>query len=231
MCDLCKDRLNKNPLRILDCKNEECIKVNADATVIQDYLCDDCKAHQAGLMSALDILGITYKINPRIVRGLDYYTRTVFEFISKNIGAQGTVCGGGRYNNLVEEVGGKPCPAVGFGMGLERLIMVMEALGLPFGSEPRTEVYIAPMSDSERSIAINIASKLRGEGISVEFDIMGRGLKSQLKYANKVSAKYLLVIGEQERLSGEFKLKDMDLGAEETITVNAIGAYVKARRL
>jgi histidyl-tRNA synthetase len=196
-----------------------------------DYLCEECGQHFNLLKIYLEKLGLPYIVNHKLVRGLDYYTRTVFEFISKNIGAQGTVCGGGRYNNLVEEVGGKPCPAVGFGMGLERLIMVMEALGLPFGSEPRTEVYIAPMSDSERSIAINIASKLRGEGISVEFDIMGRGLKSQLKYANKVSAKYLLVIGEQERLSGEFKLKDMDLGAEETITVNAIGAYVKARRL
>ena len=129
MCETCRERLDKNPLRILDCKEEKCKKINADAPVILDYLCDDCKKHMDDLKKGLETLEIPYVVNPRIVRGLDYYTRTVFEFVSNDIGAQGTVCGGGRYDNLVEEVGGKPCPSVGFGMGIERLILVLENAG------------------------------------------------------------------------------------------------------
>ena len=133
MCPTCRERFEKNPLRILDCKEEGCKAITAGAPVILDYLCDDCRAHHESVCAQLTKLGIDFKVNPHIVRGLDYYTRTVFEFISSDIGAQGTVSGGGRYNDLIEDVGGKPCPAVGFGMGLERLILTMEALGLPFG--------------------------------------------------------------------------------------------------
>lgn len=226
MCGLCKERIDKNPLRILDCKTEECIKVNENAPVIQDYLCDECIEHQEGLTNALAALNINYAINPRIVRGLDYYTKTVFEFVSDNIGAQGTVCGGGRYNNLVEEVGGKSCPAVGFGMGIERLIMVMDNLGLSFGEEIRTDIYIAPLGDTI-NYCILLADKLRKSGISTDLDLMGRGLKAQLKYANKIRSRYLVVIGSDEIESGIVKLKHMDSGEENTIKVEEIINYIE----
>jgi len=226
MCDLCRDRFDKNPLRILDCKNDDCIKINLKAPVIQDYLCDDCRAHQDGLMSALKSLNINYEINPRIVRGLDYYTKTVFEFVSNNIGAQGTVCGGGRYNNLVEEVGGKPCPAVGFGMGIERLIMVMEGIGLSFGEERRPDYYIAPLGDTAE-FCLRLTNKLREKGIASETDISERGLKAQMKYANRIKARNLIVIGSDEMSSGKVKIKNMDSGEEKTVNIEDIDKNIE----
>ncbi len=225
MCELCNDRFEKNPLRILDCKNESCIKINENSPVIQDYLCDDCKKHQEGLINALDTFGIDYQINPRIVRGLDYYTKTVFEFVSNNIGAQGTVCGGGRYNNLVEEVGGKPCPAVGFGMGIERIIMVMEELGIPFAEDYRPDIYVAPLGDTITK-CLEITSSLRNKGFSVETDLMNRSLKAQMKYANKIMARYLIVIGSEELKSGMVKLKNMDSGKEVLVPIEDIYKYL-----
>ena len=225
MCELCNDRFEKNPLRILDCKNESCIKINENSPVIQDYLCDDCKKHQEGLINALDTFGIDYQINPRIVRGLDYYTKTVFEFVSNNIGAQGTVCGGGRYNNLVEEVGGKPCPAVGFGMGIERIIMVMEELGIPFPEDYRPDIYVAPLGDTITK-CLEITCSLRNKGFSVETDLMNRSLKAQMKYANKIKARYLIVIGSEEFKSGMVKLKNMDSGKEVLVPIEDIYKYL-----
>ena len=222
LCPTCKERYEKNPLRILDCKEEGCKAITAKAPVILDYLCDDCKLHHENVLKELDKLNNKYVVNPHIVRGLDYYTRTVFEFVSTSIGAQGTVCGGGRYNNLVEQVGGKPCPAVGFGMGLERLILTLESLGLSVGEEEVPTLYIASLSVKAKDMIMPFAMNLRQNGISVEIDLMDRAFKGQMKYANKIGAKYLLVLGDDELQTNEAKIKDMASGEETPIKLNEI---------
>ena len=226
MCPTCRERFEKNPLRILDCKEEGCKAITAGAPVILDYLCDGCRAHHESVCSQLTKLGIDFEVNPHIVRGLDYYTRTVFEFISSDIGAQGTVSGGGRYNDLIEDVGGKPCPAVGFGMGLERLILTMEALGLSFGEENVPDVYIAPLCDEANDEAMLIADKLRHAGISCDTDIIGRSFKAQLKYVNKTGAKYMIVIGTDEIATGNYQVKNMLSGNAEQVGRDDLVAYL-----
>ena len=225
LCETCKERFEKNPLRILDCKEEKCKAITAKAPIILDYLCDDCKTHHENVLKELDKLSIPYVVNPHIVRGLDYYTRTVFEFVSTSIGAQGTVCGGGRYNNLVEQVGGKPCPAVGFGMGLERLILTLESLGLSVGEEEVPDLYIATLSDKAKSGLMLFANNLRSKGISVEIDISDRSFKGQLKYANKIGAKYMLVIGDDEIDTNNAKIKNMATGEETPIALDKIAEF------
>lgn len=226
MCPTCRERFEKNPLRILDCKEEGCKAITAGAPVILDYLCDGCRAHHESVCSQLTKLGIDFEVNPHIVRGLDYYTRTVFEFISSDIGAQGTVSGGGRYNDLIEEVGGKPCPAVGFGMGIERLILTIEALGLPFGEENVPDVYIAPLCDEAKDEAMLIADKLRHAGVSCDTDIIGRSFKAQLKYVNKTGAKYMIVIGTDEIATGNYQVKNMLSGNAEQVGRDDLVAYL-----
>lgn len=229
MCPTCRERLDKNPLRILDCKEEGCRAIVKDAPVVLDYLCDDCRAHHEAVCAGLDALGIDYVVDPGIVRGLDYYTRTVFEFVSEDIGAQGTVGGGGRYDRLLEDIGGKPCPAVGFGTGIERIILTMEAQGLSFGEQPRPSVYIAPIGESERVEAAKIAYALRESGIACDTDIVGRGFKAQMKYADKSGARYLVVVGGDEVASGIFKIKDMDNGTEESVARDDLAAWISAK--
>ena len=226
MCPTCRERFEKNPLRMLDCKEEGCKAITAGAPVILDYLCDGCRVHHESVCSQLTKLGIDFEVNPHIVRGLDYYTRTVFEFISSDIGAQGTVSGGGRYNDLIEDVGGKPCPAVGFGMGLERLILTMEALGLPFGEENVPDVYIAPLCDEAKDEAMLIADKLRHAGVSCDTDIIGRSFKAQLKYVNKTGAKYMIVIGTDEIATGNYQVKNMLSGNAEQVGRDDLVAYL-----
>lgn len=220
MCRECQSRFEKNPLRILDCKDENCKKITADAPKVLDFLCDECKSHFEGLKAGLDAVGIEYSVNPQIVRGLDYYTKTVFEFVSNAIGAQGTVCGGGRYDRLVEEVGGKPTPAVGFGMGLERLLIVLESQGL-LEKAPKENVdyYLASIGENALNFTLKLANKLRQKGKSVEFDLMSKSVKAQMKYANKIEAKYVIVVGDDEILSGKVRVKDMASGNEEEIEI------------
>lgn len=225
MCPTCRERFDKNPLRILDCKEEGCKAITKDAPSVIDYLCDDCRAHHESVCRQLDALGMNYVVNPRIVRGLDYYTRTVFEFISSNIGAQGTVCAGGRYNNLVEQVGGKPCPAVGFGMGIERLLLVLESLGLSVGEKYVPDVYFAPVCDKAREITPALALKLRAKGLSVDYDIMDRGFKPQLKYANKTGVKYLVILGEDEIAKNVASVKDMQSGEQVEVALSELEKY------
>ena len=209
LCETCRDRLDKNPMRILDCKIKHCQELGKDAPVILDYLCDDCKEHFEKLQEYLSVMGIDFDINPKIVRGLDYYTRTVFEFITDEIGAQGTVCGGGRYDGLIEQLGGKPTPALGFALGLERLLMVMDAQGCDY-MEPKTcDLYIVPMGEDALKKAMGIASELREEGCFVEYDLIGKGLNAQMKCANKTGAKFVMVLGDNEIESGVAKLKNM----------------------
>lgn len=226
MCETCKSRFEKNPLRILDCKEEKCKRITAGAPRIIDYLCDDCKAHFEGVQEELTALDIPFNVNPGIVRGLDYYTRTVFEFISNDIGAQGTVCGGGRYNHLVEEVGGHPTPAAGFGLGLERLLLVLENTGKLNAVEPKTDVYIAPLGENASKKALSITNGLRTAGLSAETDLMNRSLKAQMKYADKIGAKYVVVVGDDELTAGEVTVKNMADGSGEKVQIDKIAEYV-----
>ena len=214
LCGTCLSRLEKNPMRILDCKSEICSDIAKDAPVILDYLCDECREHFETLQKYLKAMNIDFKINPKIVRGLDYYTKTVFEFVSSDIGAQSTVCGGGRYDGLIEQLGGKPTPALGFAMGLERIIMVMENQKCDF-LQPRTcDLYIAPMDTQFVEKAMEITGKLREYGYWVEYDVVGRTLKSQMKYADKINASFTLVLGENELLSNKAKVKNMKTGEQ-----------------
>lgn len=219
LCETCRGRLERNPMRILDCKSPICAGIAAGAPTVLDYICDDCREHFDGVGRHLAARGIRFSVNPRIVRGLDYYTRTVFEFVSHDIGAQATVCGGGRYDGLIEQMGGQPTPALGFAMGLERLMMVMEAQGCDFPAEKPCDVYLAPMGDAAALMATKLCGVLRDEGFSAETDLVGRGLKAQMKYANKLGAKFTVVLGDNELSDGRAKLKNMQTGEEMEVTL------------
>lgn len=214
LCETCLGRLERNPMRILDCKSKVCSSIAENAPVILDYLCDDCKEHFEGVKGCLEAAGIAYEIDPRIVRGLDYYTRTVFEFVSRSdaLGSQATVCGGGRYDGLIEELGGQKTPALGFGMGLERLILTLNDAGYKFPEAPKCELYLAPMGDAAVKECFAIATQLRAGGVAVETDVVGRGLKAQMKYADKLGARYTIVVGDNELTSRTAQLKDMETG-------------------
>ncbi|MDE6867621.1 MAG: histidine--tRNA ligase [Clostridia bacterium] len=227
MCETCKTRFDKNPLRILDCKEEGCKKFTFKAPHITDYLCEECAEHFKGVKKLLDNQGLEYNVNPFIVRGLDYYTKTVFEFVSDSIGAQGTVCGGGRYDGLIEQLGGNALPAIGFGAGIERLLIVMENTGAAFPEEDKPLIYIAGMDNETREKAFEIASDLRGKGIIAEIDHMSRSVKAQFKYADKLGAKFVAVIGGDELLSGEVNLKNMTDGAQDRVKFEDIYTYLK----
>lgn len=227
LCPTCRERLYKNPLRILDCKEEKCKKITAGAPRVLDYLCDDCRNHHEEVKRLLTLVGIPYKVNPDIVRGLDYYTKTVFEFVSTSIGAQGTVCGGGRYNGLVEQVGGKHTPAVGFGMGIERLIMVLESLNIGVGEPEVPTVYVAPLSKDEADVAFATVAELRKNGVCADTDLMSRSLKAQMKYAGKRGYEYVAVIGSEEREAGEVNLKNMRTGEESRVKINNLSKELK----
>lgn len=219
LCDTCKDRLERNPMRILDCKSPVCSEIATGAPVVLDYLCDECKAHFEKVKAYLNALNIEFTVNPRIVRGLDYYTKTVFEFVSNSIGAQGTVCGGGRYDGLIEELGGQKTPSLGFGLGLERLLLLMEAQGCEFPKEEKPDLFIAAMGEKAQLKAVEIAKDMRDEGFTCLYDINGRGLRAQMKYANKLGAKYTVVLGEDEVSGGIAKLKNMESGEETEIAL------------
>ncbi|MDY6016601.1 MAG: histidine--tRNA ligase [Oscillospiraceae bacterium] len=212
LCPTCLGRLEKNPMRILDCKSPICHEVAKDAPAILDYICDDCSAHFESVKKYLDKMNIEYVINPRIVRGLDYYTRTVFEFVSTEIGAQGTVCGGGRYDGLLEELGGPHTPSLGFAMGTGRLLMVMQAQGIEIPAPPTCDIYVAPMGENASFEAAAIVADLRASGVSAQTDVVGRSLKAQMKYADKIGAKYTMVLGDDELNSKTAKLKNMATG-------------------
>lgn len=219
LCDTCRDRLDRNPMRILDCKSPVCSEIAKDAPVVLDYLCDECRDHFDKTKSYLDASNIEYIVNPQIVRGLDYYTKTVFEFVSDSIGSQGTVCGGGRYDGLIEELGGQHTPSLGFGMGLERLQLVMEAQGCEFPEPSRPDLFIVAMGDKATLKAIEIAKDMRDEGYSVVYDLNGRSLRAQMKYADKCNAKYNVVIGDNEVDTKTAILKDMATGEQSEISL------------
>ena len=218
LCDTCKSRFDKNPMRILDCKSAEDKEAVKDAPKMIDYLCDDCRKDFEDLKSYLDAMGIEYVVDPSIVRGLDYYTKTAFEFITTKIGAQGTVCGGGRYDHLIEEVGGPDMPGVGFGLGKERLLMLMDACGHDFGAAPAPQLFLAWIGDDAKLYALTLLHELREKGIRAEMDTRERNLKGQMKYANKLGAAYTAIIGGDEVASGEITLKNMSTSEQTKVS-------------
>ena len=222
LCDTCKDRLSRNPMRILDCKSPVCGAIAAKAPVVTDYLCDDCRNHFETVQKHLDAAGIKYTVNPHIVRGLDYYTRTVFEFVSGDIGAQSTVCGGGRYDGLISQMGGPSTASLGFAMGIERIMLLLEAQGTELPKPDYCDLYIATMGENAGVAATGICELLRKDGFKVQTDICGRGLKAQMKFADKTGARFTMVLGDNECESGNAKIKNMQSGEETEIRLAEI---------
>lgn len=212
LCETCLTRLDKNPMRILDCKSPVCSKIAEGAPKITDYLCEECQEHFDKVQSYLKVAGIDYKVNPTIVRGLDYYTKTVFEFVSDAIGSQGTVCGGGRYDGLIEELGGQHLPSLGYAMGIERLLMVMENQGIEIPQPESCALYIAGLGDKAQVNAFELVSKIREFGLYAETDVVGRGLRPQMKYADKIGASFSMVIGDNEIEQCKANVKNMTTG-------------------
>lgn len=220
LCETCNSRLEKNPMRILDCKSPICSKIAGGAPKITDYLCDECKEHFASVQKYLDAAGVEYTVNPTIVRGLDYYTKTVFEFVTDFIGAQGTVCGGGRYDGLIEELGGKHLPSLGFAMGIERLLMLMDKQGIEIPKPSTCDLYVAVMGESASLKSFEIIKAVRSCGLIAETDVVGRGLRAQMKYADKIGAKFSMVLGDNEIEQGKAVIKNMSSGEQTEIVLD-----------
>lgn len=220
LCGTCKSRYETNPMRILDCKVESCQEKTTDAPLMIDNLCGECEDHFAKVKYYLELAEVDYLVDPKIVRGLDYYTKTAFEFISKDIGSQGTVSGGGRYDGLVTELGGPSTPSVGFGMGVERLLLTLESSGIEIPNEDKIDLFIVSMGEEADKLAFKLLAKLRREGISADKDYLGRGIKAQFKQADRSKAKNTLVIGDDEIERNIVSLKDMDSGEQKEISID-----------
>lgn len=220
LCETCNSRLEKNPMRILDCKSPVCSKIAQGAPKITDYLCDECREHFASVQKYLDAAGVEYTVNPTIVRGLDYYTKTVFEFVTDFIGAQGTVCGGGRYDGLIEELGGKHLPSLGFAMGIERLLMLMDKQGIEIPEPSTCDLYVAVMGEKASLKSFEIIKAVRSCGLIAETDVVGRGLRAQMKYADKIGAKFSMVLGDNEIEQGKAVIKNMSSGEQTEIVLD-----------
>ncbi len=220
LCSDCQNRFDRNPLRILDCKNEQCRSVTEGAPDIIEYLCEECGEHFAGVKSHLGDVQIPYRVNPRLVRGLDYYTKTTFEITSNALGAQSSVCGGGRYDGLVELCGGDPTPGVGFAMGVERLILTVDKKGYPLPGTPSLDVFIASIGKAANDKAFQIADTLRQAGISADLDMLGRSLRGQMKYADKVKASVVIIIGDDEIDKNVVSVRSMKTGDQKEIRMS-----------
>ena len=223
LCETCKIRLNTNPMRLLDCKEDECTKYSSDAPSILDFLCSECANDFSKLQELLTDAGIQYKVDPRIVRGLDYYNKTAFEFIHEKIGAKATVCGGGRYDNLINTLAGIKEPGIGFGIGLERLMLAIDSENIDKSISTSPEYVIIPAGENvphEKIYAI--AKMLRNSGKTVVVDIMNRNFKSLIKYANKINAKYALILGEDELKNEAVTVKNMASGDQRTVKISEL---------
>jgi histidyl-tRNA synthetase len=231
LCKTCNERFERNPLRILDCKIEDCGQVIKEAPVILDFLCDGCSQHFQNLQYYLKETKLDFSINPMIVRGLDYYTKTVFEIISKNIGSQGTVCGGGRYDGLVDQCGGPSTPGIGFGMGLERLLLNLEAEGIDIKMPKQYDVFFVTIGVEARGKAYRLVNDLRLNGFSVDMDHVGRSIKAQFKYADKLSAPWVCIIGQDEIETGKVKVKEMMTGNETMVNDNELTSFLINNRI
>ncbi len=230
LCPTCQERMGKNPLRVLDCKTPACQEIMQDAPLMLQHLDEADRLHFEGVKELLDTMGIAYEVDPWIVRGLDYYSRTVFEFISEDIGSQGTVCGGGRYDYLIEEMGGSVTPAVGFAAGIERLLLTLEnTKGVP-ETPSKIDVYIGYMGTEEHKKAMDLTYKLREQHIRCATDLVGKSVRAQMKYANKVQAKYACIIGEEEMKTQNVSIKNMDTGEQHEIAMEEIALYIRSQQ-
>lgn len=214
LCDDCKSRFEANPLRILDCKVEHCKEIVREAPHTMDYVCDECRDHMHTLTGLLDDIGIRYELDPMLVRGLDYYTKTVFEIVSGMPGAQGTLCGGGRYDGLIKELGGPDMPAVGFGLGMERLLLIMDQLGVQVEKPLRYQIMVLGLGDAGKRKTFSLVQQLRALGIAADSDHVGRSVKAGMKFADKVGAANVLVLGDNEIAEGKATLKNMQTGEQ-----------------
>ena len=222
LCGLCQSRFEKNPMRILDCKNKNCGEITKNAPIILDYMCEECDTHFTEVKKYLDALNIPYTVDPGIVRGLDYYTKTIFEILNDDF----TVCGGGRYDRLIEQLGGPEMPAVGFGLGIERLLLTLQNEGIEIPNEGLYDLYIVARGEDGKLASFKLANALRTRGIKTEINHMGRSLKAEMKYANKIGAKFTVVLGDDELQTGNAKLKRMSDGEQFEVNLNNIEEIV-----
>ena len=227
LCETCKDRLNRNPLRILDCKNESCGHVADNAPDIYDSLCEECREHFSEVRKGLERLGFAYRLNKRLVRGLDYYTKTAYEILSGDLGSQNAVAGGGRYDNLASSIGGPKIPGVGFACGVDRVMIVMDEQGCSFGKKPEVEVYVAALGDDSRGAVQVLTYELRKNNIAAECDCSGKSFKSQMKIAG--ACKFACIIGADELANNSVSVKNMNDGSQITIALSDVTEYLKAR--
>jgi histidyl-tRNA synthetase len=227
LCPDCQLRYDKNPLRILDCKKEQCQIEIKKCPSIFDYLCEDCATHFSRLRYYLDNLDITYQINPLLVRGLDYYTKTAFEILSGELGAQNAVGGGGRYDYLSEELGGKSTPAVGFAAGMERILETMIKQDIKIPVWGGIKIFVTTTSQDQIIFALKIANQIRAMGISTEMDFLGRSLKAQMRMANKLQAPYVIILGPEELKKNKVIIKNMLKGTQQTVSRDQILTYLQ----
>ncbi|SFE18173.1 histidine--tRNA ligase [Peptostreptococcus sp. D1] len=232
LCDLCNDRREKNPMRVIDCKNETCQANIVDIPLMADHLCEDCQKHFETLKEYLDEMNIKYSVDKKIVRGLDYYKRTAFEIISNDLGSQSTVCGGGRYDGLVELIGGpKGFSGIGFGMGVERLLLTLEANDIEIENPNRTDIFIVTIGEKAKLKSFSLLKELRKEHFSADKDHLDRSVKAQFKYSNKINSRFTIVIGDDELEKDEASLKDMETGEQRLIKISEIVDELKKRNL
>lgn len=224
LCPTCKTRLDKNPMRILDCKESKCKVIAKNTPNILDYICDDCSTHFDGVKTRLTALGIPFTIDSTVVRGLDYYTKTVFEFLDNKTGL--TVCGGGRYDGLVEQLGGHSMPGFGFGMGLERILIVLDKYDIVIPEPNQCDVYVGNIGDTTNIKSLEVTAKLRENGVFAEYDTMNRSVKAQMKYANKIGAKFSLVLGDNEIAQNKVFIKQMSTGETFEVELSNIIDFI-----
>lgn len=230
LCDDCRERLDKNPLRVLDCKEEGCKKASIGVPEITDNLCDECKEHFAKVQEYLTKVGIPFELDTRLVRGLDYYTKTAFEIMYAPLGAQSTVCGGGRYDGLIEEVGGPSTPGIGFAIGMERLLLTLKEQGLLPEVKKAQPVFIVALGDEAKTMAFDLQQQLRAKDIYTEIDLMGRSMKGQMKYANKIAAQYTVIIGEDELVKGEAQVRNMATKDQTSVPLKGLVSYIETQQ-
>jgi histidyl-tRNA synthetase len=231
LCPNCRRRLDRNIFRLLDCKEEGCKQITKDLPSIREHLDDDCRSHFAKVCEVLDANGIAYQLDDRLVRGLDYYTKTVYEFAHGSLGARDAVCGGGRYDGLVEQLGGPPTGAVGFAIGVVPTLLALKNTGkdVPEGARPKgPTIFLVTFGDEDRTYGFSLLRRLRAAGVAADADFEGRSLKAQMRAANRAASKYVIVIGPDERASKKFKLKEMVTGKEEVVTEGALLSSLKS---
>jgi len=231
LCDDCRRRIHTNPLRVFDCKHERCAEVIQEAPRIMAYICDVCRDHFEQVQSGLNLFSLSFVINPLMVRGLDYYTKTAFEVTTRSLGAQNAIAGGGRYDGLVRDLGGPDIPGIGFAVGFERLVALLPAEAASFHQNP--ELFIAALGPDAQQYAFGLCNRLRMKGIYTEMDYLGKSLKSQMKRADKLQCRHALIVGERELTTGRLELRNMQTSAQETIDIKEIEtiieSHIKAR--